>query len=52
MRGAFVTTAAEYQRRGEKFFDELEIAFADVLFVDSVLVIEALKGSLVDFRLG
>ncbi|KAM7489427.1 hypothetical protein LguiB_026911 [Lonicera macranthoides] len=26
-----VDTAAEYQRRGEKFFDELEIAFADVV---------------------
>ncbi|KAM7486514.1 hypothetical protein LguiA_002523 [Lonicera macranthoides] len=25
-----VDTAAEYQHRGEKFFDELEIAFADV----------------------
>ncbi|KAM7502508.1 hypothetical protein LguiB_001412 [Lonicera macranthoides] len=29
--GLFTKTAAEYQRRGEKFFDELEIVFADVV---------------------
>ncbi|XP_030521214.1 protein RETICULATA-RELATED 4, chloroplastic [Rhodamnia argentea] len=29
--GLFTKTAAEYQRRGEKFFEELEIVFADVV---------------------
>ncbi|KAF8041191.1 hypothetical protein BT93_B3196 [Corymbia citriodora subsp. variegata] len=29
--GLFTKTAAEYTRRGEKFFDELEIVFADVV---------------------
>ncbi|KAG2274093.1 hypothetical protein Bca52824_056648, partial [Brassica carinata] len=34
--GVFTKTAAEYERRRENFFNELEVVFADVVYPDDI----------------